>query len=89
MNDLSTEIEMNKYLEEFIETIGWGSYKYAFDEALKSLSYNHNDTFSFEKIKFEECIKDPLGFIKSFRLDFQDIIYFKIWIYQLGIAPIK
>jgi hypothetical protein len=78
MNNFSTKIEMDKYLEEFIKTICWGSYKFVFKEALKSISYNHKDKFSFETIKFEECLKDTLSFIRSFSLDFQFIIYFKI-----------
>ena len=89
MNAFCTEIEMNKHLKEFIKTLSWTSYKYVFNEALKSISYNYNDLFSFEIINFEKLRRDPLDIINSFDLDFQFIIYFKIWIYQLGTAPIE
>lgn len=89
MNNFCTEIEMNKYLKEFIKKVNWGSYKYVFVEALKSITYSHNDVYSFEKIKFDEFKKNPLSFIKSFSSDLQFIIYFRIWIYQLAFAPIE
>ncbi|MDO6813244.1 hypothetical protein Q4586_09720 [Tenacibaculum soleae] len=80
---------MNKHVREFTKEIHWRKFIYVFEEAMKFIPNSHNNTFDFQKIQYIKYEKNPLEYIGSFNSRDKYLIYFKIWIYQLGTALIE